>query len=134
MHTIDPRSKTRNLSLKSLIHLLQSLDLRHLLGKLFDLWWEGHPTRVKIGKQVTIYGYYVWTISNFENQKQSNANQLTNANFIANHDDAEIKMNQSNLKEKNVADAKRRKTVLSSNHSDFLGADSENSERGGRNT
>ena len=86
-----------------------------------------------MGKQVTIYGYYVGTISNFENQKQSNANQLTNANFIANHDDTEIKMNQSNLKEKNVADAKRRKT-LSSNHSDFLGADSENSERGGRNT
>ena len=45
------------LSLKSSIHPLQSLDLRHLLGKLSDLWWEGHPARVKMGKQVTIYRY-----------------------------------------------------------------------------
>ena len=52
---------------------------------------------------------------------------------MANHDDAEIKMNQSDLKEKNVADAKPGKT-LSSNRSDFLGADSENSDRGGRDT
>ena len=42
-------------------------------------------------------------------------------------------MNESNLKEKNVGDAKRGKT-LSSNRSDFLGADSENSERGGWDT
>ena len=40
-------------------------------------------------------------------------------------------MNQSDLKAKNVADAKRGKT-LSSSASDFSGADPENSERGGR--
>ena len=38
-------------------------------------------------------------------------------------------MNQLDLKAKNVADAKRGKT-LSSNASDFSGADPENSERG----
>ena len=42
-------------------------------------------------------------------------------------------MNQSDLKAKNVADAKRGKT-LSSSASDFSGADPENSERGGRDT
>ena len=45
-------------------------------------------------------------------------NQPTNTNFTANQDDAEIKMNQSDLKAKNVADAKRGKT-LSSNGSGF---------------
>ena len=42
-------------------------------------------------------------------------------------------MNQSDLEAKNVADAKRGKT-LSSNGSDFSGTDPENSERGGRDT
>ena len=42
-------------------------------------------------------------------------------------------MNQSDLKAKNVADAKRGKT-LSSNGSGFSGADPENSERGCRDT
>ena len=42
-------------------------------------------------------------------------------------------MNQSDLKTKNVADAKRGKTLWS-NASDFSGSDPENSERGGRDT
>ena len=52
------------------------------------------------------------------NSEATQTNQPTNTNFTANHDDAEIKMNPPDLKAKNVADAKREKT-LSSNGSGF---------------